>query len=102
MKLAGALGPEPAQLVELENVFARVVAAVLGLAGIALFIMLIVGGFKYITSGGDPKHAESARNTLTFAIIGMVLVVLAYLILIFIENLTGASILDFSIIYTPP
>ena len=101
MKLAGGPGPEAAQLVELENVFARVVAAVLGLAGIALFIMLIVGGFKYITSGGDPKRVEAARNTLTFAIIGLVLIALAYLILVFIENLTGAPILNFSIIYKP-
>jgi hypothetical protein len=98
MKLAKVdLGPEPAQLNDLTDVFGNVVAAVLGLAGIALFIMLIVGGFKYITSGGDPKLAEAARNTLTFAIIGLVVVASAYLILLFIAEFTGANILNFVI-----
>ena len=46
-----------------EGLFENAIAALLGLAGIALFIMLLVGGFKFITSGGDPKSLESAKNT---------------------------------------
>lgn len=96
MKLAAA-GPDPANLTKLEGVFSNVVGAVLGLAGIALFIMLIVGGFQYITSGGDPKRAEAARHTLTSAIVGLVLVALAFLILRFIAEFTGADVLNFVI-----
>jgi hypothetical protein len=69
----------------------------LGFAGIALFIMLVVGGFRYITSGGNPKAVESARNTLTYAILGMVLLASAYLILRFIGVFTGAPVEDFRI-----
>ncbi|KKQ52948.1 hypothetical protein A2865_02465 [Candidatus Woesebacteria bacterium RIFCSPHIGHO2_01_FULL_39_17] len=80
-----------------EGLFENAIAALLGLAGIALFIMLLVGGFKFITSGGDPKSLESAKNTLTHAIGGIVLVALSYLILRFIGVFTGADVVNFNI-----
>jgi hypothetical protein len=83
----------------LEGVFENLIAAALGFAAIALFIMFLVGGFKYITSGGNPKSLESARNTLTYAILGMVLVASAYLILRFIGVFTGADVENFQIFY---
>ncbi len=88
----------PAQLSDLQTVFGNVVQAALGFAAVVLFIMLLVGGFRYITAGGDPKGVEGAKKTLTSAIAGMVLVALAYLILAFIANLTGAPITEFKII----
>lgn len=81
----------------LEGVFSSLISVALGLAGIALFIMLVIGGLRYITSGGDPKAAEAARRTLTFAILGMVLVASAFLILRFIGRFTGADIGNFII-----
>ncbi len=80
-----------------EGLFANVLNAVLGLAGIVLFIMLIIGGFKYITSGGDPKAAAAARMTLTHAIMGIVLVASAYLILVIIQEFTGADLTTFRV-----
>jgi hypothetical protein len=60
--------------------------------------MLIVGGIKYTTSGGDPKSVESAKKTLTYAILGMVLVASAYLILRLIGEFTGADVTNFVIV----
>lgn len=91
---------EIATLKGVEDVFGNLVGALLALAGIALFIMLLIGGFKYLTAGGDPKSVESAQKTLTYAIMGLVLVALAYLILKFINVFTGANVLNF-IIYKP-
>jgi len=79
-------------------VLERVVSYALGFAGIVLFILLIVGGFKYITSGGDPKAVEGAKKTLTSAIIGLVLILVSYLVLILISNITGVDVTDFNII----
>jgi hypothetical protein len=93
---------DPLQLRDLEVVFARLVSVLLTLAGLIAFIMLIVGGFKFITSGGDPKGVEAAKNTLTYAIGGIVVVAASFLILVFIENFTGATVLDFSVFYTAP
>lgn len=86
-----------AKLSDLEAVFGNVVSAALALGGIVFFIMLISGGFKYITSGGDPKAVEEAKKTLTYAIGGMVLLALAFLLLRFIEVFTGAEVTKFKI-----
>ena len=86
-----------ATLQGLEGVFQNLVSVVLGFAGIALFLMLVVGGYKYITSGGDPKSVESAKNTLTYAIVGIVLLASAYLILRFIGVFTGAGVENFRV-----
>jgi hypothetical protein len=81
----------------LETLFANVVAVILGFGGIALFIMLLLGGIKWITAGGDPKAIEAAQNQITWAIFGVVILALAYLILVFIQNFTGANVTIFKI-----
>lgn len=80
-----------------EGLFSRVLTFILGFAGVALFIMLLVGGFKYLTSGGDPKAVEEAQKTLTYAIGGLILIALSYLILVFIGNFTGVNLTNFVI-----
>lgn len=91
------MGPEPAQLSQLEDVFGNVVTSLLALGGIALFLMLLTGGFKYLTSGGDPKAVEGAQKTLTYAIGGLVLLAGSYMLLRIIENFTGAPVTNFII-----
>ncbi|OGM10802.1 hypothetical protein A2Z22_02860 [Candidatus Woesebacteria bacterium RBG_16_34_12] len=81
----------------LEVIVNNIIVLALGFAGLALFIMLILGGFKYITSAGDPKKTESAKNTITYAILGLVLMALAYLILVFISQFTGVNVTIFQI-----
>ncbi|MBI2611601.1 hypothetical protein HYW54_02525 [Candidatus Gottesmanbacteria bacterium] len=81
----------------LEAVFANILTSVTLLAGMALFVMLLWGGFRYLTSGGDPKAAEAARGTMTYALMGMVLIGVAFLIFKLIESFTGVSILTFTI-----
>ena len=70
-------------------------------AGIAVFLMLIAGGFKYLTAGGDPKKAESAQKTITYAIFGLALLIGGFFILLFIEKFTGVEVTKFSISPTP-
>jgi len=89
------------QLKYLECIFGRVIQVALGFAGVALFVMLLVGGFKYLTAGEDPKAVEEARKTLTYAIGGLVLIAAAFLILVFIKNFTGVDVTQFKIYQTP-
>lgn len=91
------MGNDPAQLSDLDFIFENVVSALLALGGIVLFLMLLSGGFKYLTSGGDPKATEGAKNTLTYAIGGLVLLAGSYLILRIISDFTGADVTNFSI-----
>jgi len=81
----------------LEAVFARILTVVVSLAVLALFVMLVVGGFRYLTSGGDQKAAGAARSTMTYAIVGIVLFVLAFLVFLLIEAYTGVNITEFVI-----
>jgi len=64
------------------NVFSIVVGAV-------SIIMIIYGGFRYITSGGASERVGSAKNTLIYAIIGLVIVALAQVIVHFVLFQTG-------------
>ena len=65
--------------------------------GIVAVVMLIVGGFKYITSGGDSGKVTSAKNSIVYAVIGLVVVALAQIIVQFVltkanpNNGNGAS-----------
>lgn len=86
-----------ATISDLQTVFGNVVGSILGLAGIVLFVMLLVGGFQYTTSGGDPQKVEQAKKTLTYAIFGVVAIALSYLILRFIGIFTGTDITNFQI-----
>lgn len=75
----------------LETLFSNVVNVVISLAAVALFLMFIVGGFSFLFSGGDQKKLEQARGTLTNAIIGLVVIVGAYLILRVVGVFTGTT-----------
>jgi glucose uptake protein GlcU len=91
---------DPSGIATINNfgcLFERIVSYALGFAGIVLFILLIVGGFKFITSGGDPKAVEGARKTLTSAIAGLVIILVSYLILVLITNITDVDVTQFKI-----
>jgi len=90
-------GQEPATLKDLEFVFARILQITGSLITLALFIMLLIGGFKFLTSGGDPKRTESAKGTMTYAIVGLVVIIASYLILKTIEFFTGLKLTEFTI-----
>ncbi len=84
-------GTKVATIQGFECVFRNIVSVAVTLAGLAIFVMLIVGGFKYLTSGGDPKAQEQAKNTMTYAVFGLVLIIAAYLILNFVATFTGVG-----------
>jgi len=81
----------------LECIVKTILNLAVRLAGIALFIILIIGGFKHLTSGGDPKAAESAQKTITYAILGLALLLGAWLILLFVKEFTGVDVTQFTI-----
>lgn len=61
------------------------------IVGVVAVIMIIVGGFRYITSGGNDTSVTSAKNTILYAIIGLVVVALAQLIVRFtLSKLTNS------------
>jgi cytochrome bd-type quinol oxidase subunit 2 len=59
--------------------------------GVIAVIMIIVAGLRYITSGGKQESVTSAKNTILYAIIGLVIVALAQLIVHFVLNKTNSA-----------
>jgi len=75
----------------LECLFANVFLVIIPLIGLAAFVMFLVGAFRWLTSGGDTKHTGQAKQTMTFAVIGIVVALSAFIILNLIANFTGVE-----------
>lgn len=85
----------PAGLPQLQDLVVRIINLSAGFAFIAVTVMLVTAGIKYITSGGDPKALAQAHQTITWALLGIFMMVLAWLILRLIEAFTGVPVTKF-------
>jgi len=72
----------------------NLVISAMVLSGLLVFLLLVFGGMKYLTAQGDKEQVESARNTITYAIIGLVIVIGSYAIIRLIEAFFGLNILS--------
>ena len=54
------------------------------IVGIAAIIMVIVGGFRYVLSAGDSANTNSARNTIIYALVGLLIAALAQVLIHFV------------------
>lgn len=82
---AGASGDRLNQLIrDVINILSVIV-------GIVAVIMIIFGGLKYITSGGESSNVSSAKNTIIYAIVGLVVVALAQFIVRFVLGKTSET-----------
>jgi cytochrome bd-type quinol oxidase subunit 2 len=73
----------------LNTLIAKIVNIFSVIVGVAAVIMIIYGGFKYITSGGDSGNVSGAKNTILYAIIGLVIVALAQFVVKFVLTQSG-------------
>lgn len=68
---------------DLQETVIQIIQWILGLLGLIAVIMILIGGFKWMTAGGNEEKIEAAKKLLTAAIIGLVIVLLAWAIVIF-------------------
>ena len=82
---------DPSGTGSLQNLITKVINIFSIIVGVIAVIMIIVGGLKYITSGGDSSNVSGAKNTIIYAIIGLIVVALAQFIVRFVlTNAPGA------------
>jgi hypothetical protein len=72
--------------ISINKVISAAIRILGGIIGVVSVIMIMVAGFKYITSAGDASKASSAKNTLLYAVIGLVVAFLAQAIVSFVLN----------------
>jgi len=91
---AEAVKPDgvPTDLLGPAGVFTHITTLMLYAIGIISVIMLIWGGLRYVVSGGDSKKVTDAKNTILYAIIGLIVAILAYAIIQFVISLIGAEL----------
>ena len=70
----------------LNTLLAKIITIFSAVVGVIAVLMIIVGGLRYITSGGDSNKVSAAKTTIIYALVGLVIVALAQLIVHFVLN----------------
>jgi hypothetical protein len=91
---AAITNPAPGIFVDLSdrggntfyNLALIIVQFLLSIVGLISILFIIIGGYRYITSGGNEEAAEAGKKALTNAIIGLVIVILSYVIVVVVAN----------------
>ncbi len=73
----------------LECLITNVFTVIITLIGLTAFVMLIVGSVTWLTSGGNTEKTKKARDTMTHAVIGVVIALSAFIVLNLIAGFTG-------------
>ena len=78
-----------------DGLIKKVVNLLLWAIGIISVIMIIIGGIRYATSNGDSNQVTAAKNTIMYAVIGLVIAIFAYAIVYFVfDQITAAPAAD--------
>ena len=75
---------QPGDLFGNGGVFNQITSFLLFIIGILSVVMIVIGGLKYVISGGNKDAVTSAKNTILYAIVGLIVALLAYSIINFV------------------
>jgi len=82
--LGNPLQEGKSQAISTGELFGRIIQAMLGVVGSIALVMFIYGGFLWLTSGGSADKIKKGRETLVWAILGLVVVFTSYIILSYV------------------
>ena len=77
----------------LECLIANVFTVIIAIIGLSGFVMFVIAGITWMVSGGDTNKVSNARNSMTYAVVGMVVALSAFIVLNLIASFTGISII---------
>lgn len=98
IKLDNNLGNfQKASDLTVEGMVSGFIRLILVVAGLAFFFILVLGGVHWILSGGDKGKTEAARNQITAALVGLVIVFSAWAIVQLIKTFFGVDLMRLSI-----
>ena len=69
---------------DLGGLIKTVVNTLLYVLGAAAVLMIVIGGVRYVTSQGDAAHIKSAKDTILYSVIGLIVAILAYALVNFV------------------
>ena len=94
--------PANVQITDFGKLISALVGTLLIIAALLAFLFLILGGIQWISSGGDKAGMEAARNKITHAIVGLIIVGAAWAIMILIQNFLGITIIGGNVSFPKP
>ena len=77
---------QPIDLFGDAGVFSKISSVLLFIVGAIAVIMIVIGGLRYVISGGDASQVQSAKNTILYALVGIIVAILAYAAVNFVVN----------------
>ena len=77
------------------KLLSNVLALMFFFAALLAFVFIIIGGIQWITAGGDLKAAQSARDRITAAVVGLLIVVAAFAITVILNAVLGINLFGF-------
>jgi uncharacterized membrane protein len=75
---------QPIDLFGVGGTFSTITNVLLFIVGAIAVIMIVIGGLRYVTSGGNQNAVTAAKNTILYAIIGIIVAILAYAVINFV------------------
>ncbi len=74
---------------DLKETVLNIIQWILGILALVAVVMIIIAGFQWMTAGGSEEKVEKAKKIITAAVIGLIVVLLAWAIVIFVANTTA-------------
>jgi hypothetical protein len=84
-------GSEKEGCTEGSGIFQIIVNVILFIVGAVAVIMIVIGGVRYTVSNGDSNAVQGAKNTIMYAIVGLVVAIIAYALVNFVVVNIGAN-----------
>lgn len=81
------------KITKIGSLISALVGTLLIVAALLAFLYLVLGGIQWITSGGDKAGMEAARNKITHAIVGLIVVGAAWAIMILVQQFLGITVI---------
>jgi TRAP-type C4-dicarboxylate transport system permease small subunit len=76
---------------QVESFIKNLITAVASLSGLVATAFIVVGGFRYITSSGNPQHLERAKRTLIYSATGLAITIAAFVLSNIVTNLANSA-----------
>lgn len=74
-----------------QNIIKNVINTMLFVLGMIAVIMIVIGGIRYVTSGGDSTQVAAAKNTVLYSVVGLVIAIMAFAIVNFVVKAFGGG-----------
>ena len=94
--------PGNIKISDIGELISALVGTLLIVAALLAFFYLILGGIQWITSGGDKTGMEAARNKITHAIVGLIIVGASWAIMLLVQRFLGVEIIGSSLTFPTP